>query len=137
MTFVLTFGLSLHFFLTPLLLAILVIVDLNMLFVQELNHLPDPQFYFLIFLLTVKLLFLIFSVVVAVFYFRKHSMAPKLIILYMIVLLTAAGITLAIANQANPNYSPYAFNNFIRNFIICSIYIPYLLYSKGIKKMFH
>jgi len=96
----------------------------------------DSQLILCGFIIFCKFLLMIFTVVVATFYFKRHEKAPKLIILYMLVILTINGIIYFASINSIPNFVPNALRVFVWSLIMSCIYIPYLLTSDEIKMLF-
>jgi transglutaminase-like putative cysteine protease len=90
--------------------------------------------------LFVNILFLIFSLLLAVLFFTKRTSLPKLIIGFYAVNFAFTLIDLFVYDYLVPSYmledDPTPYTEATRSFIAAAIWIPYFLVSERVKKTF-
>jgi hypothetical protein len=135
-------------FISPIRVAISVFGDLVPIFTEgrwNVLTTPGSDAYhplwapLIIFEYAGNAVFIIFSIVLLVFFFRKSRLLPKLIISYLILnaLFVAGDFFLAdlipaVAEQSNPQ----AAKELVRAIIGAIVWIPYFLVSKRVKQTF-
>ena len=83
--------------------------------------------------------FFICSIVIVIFFFRRHRWAPKLIIVFMIANMIFVGADYFIINfflipTSSVNVDTTI--NFVRTVVAGAIWIPYFMFSRRVEKTF-
>lgn len=134
--------------LTPLRFLVVVVKDLLPVFSGETWSIlttPGTEAYhpflapLLIFELIGNIAFVVFAIVVAIFFFKRQKIVPKLMIAFLFSNLAFVVIDYFVADSipfiASQN-DPESLRELIRVLIGCLIWVPYFLVSKRVKGTF-
>lgn len=97
--------------------------------------------FYMLFELIFNSIFLIFSILVVVLFFKKRTIAPRLIIIFMAVTLLIAiidsilGIYFSPIPATGPEKQEFKLE-IIKKVIQCLIWIPYFIYSRRVEETF-
>lgn len=97
--------------------------------------------FYMLFEIIFNSIFLIFSILVVVLFFKKRSIAPRLIIIFMAVTLLIAiidsilGIYFSPIPVTGPEKQEFMLE-IIKKVIQCLIWIPYFIYSRRVEETF-
>jgi len=86
-----------------------------------------------------NVLMVLVSIYIAYLFFTKHFLFPKLFIIFSVISLMAIPLDAWLITKVLPDvefFRTEATDEFIRAFMYCSIWIPYMLVSKRVKVTF-
>jgi len=133
---------------TPVRLIVFILTDLLTAFSPENWHLlttPGTEAYhplwapILIFELVGNFMFFLFSIIVAIYFFQRDKIAPKMIIIFLLSNLIFVAVDYFIGNLipfVRDLNNTQSTNELIRIVIGCLIWVPYFLMSKRVKGTF-